>query len=59
MTLVKIKGEQDFLEPQLSASTQFEHFVELAYARRRDRLRRVDTSDLSALLRFKVVKAVR
>lgn len=49
---VRVKGEQDFLEPQLSAGTQFEHFVELTEAHRRDRLRRVNTGDLAALLKF-------
>jgi len=49
---VEIKGERESLEPQLGESTELGHFVKLTEDHRRDRIRRVDAGDESALLKF-------
>ena len=49
---VVIKGGKVYLVPHLCASTELEHFIQLAAAHRRDRLRRVDAGDELALLKF-------
>ena len=52
--VVEIKGAEECLERLLAHTADFAQFVELTEAHRRDRTRRVDAGDESALLRFTI-----
>ena len=49
---VKVRGDEQRLEPQLSEGTAFLKFVSPSETQRQDRRKRIDDGDLSAVLQF-------